>query len=48
MIGTISALYDDIPVNIDLPVGWSNYELTEGQQPIELAYELISSKIRGL
>ena len=48
MIGTISALYDDIPVNIDLPIGWAGYELVGDQTPLQLAYDLISNKIRGL
>jgi len=47
MIETISASYDDIPVNIDLPVGWAGYDLVGTQTPLQLAYDLIASKIRG-
>jgi hypothetical protein len=48
MIETISASYDDVPVDIDLPIGWAGYELVGDQTPLQLAYDLISNKIRGL
>ena len=42
----VMASYENIAIEVECPMNWAGYKLLEGQDPLELAYMLVSAKIR--